>query len=73
MIRAGTVIRIDYQTKSGVIRDLDNRKEFFFSAVECENEDLPPLFSTVTYIKDTDYVSTDVACLIKLDRLPHAV
>ena len=70
MFRSGIVVEIDYRNKTGIIED-KNKNEFFFSAVECENQDLPRLHSVVTFVKDPDFKSTNVASLIKVSEISH--
>lgn len=64
MVRQGLVISIDEKTLTGIIQDKKNR-HFFFSVNECHGLRMPALFSKVTFIKDTDFKSTDVASLVK--------
>lgn len=72
MIRTGKVMSIDKKSNSGIIRDIRG-KDYFFSGVECYGEQLPPLYSTVTFVKDDDFKQTNVAMLIKLDQLPRSI
>lgn len=72
MVRFGKIMSIDAKTRTGVIRD-DSGRDFYFSAVECEGENIPPKFSSVSFIKDPDFKSANVACLVKLERLPIAI
>jgi hypothetical protein len=64
MVRKGSVIRLSHQDNSGVILD-DKGREFYFHANECEGDILPPLDAKVTFVKDTDFKSTNVASLVK--------
>lgn len=72
MIRMGKVMAIEPDRKSCVIRD-ERGRDFFCPVEEMHSKQIPPLFSTVTFIRDEDYKSTLVACLVKLDRLPVAI
>ena len=72
MVRFGKVMSIDKTTNTGIIRDQRGR-DFFFYGYECENDQLPPLYSVVSFIKDEDFKSTNVACLIKIKQLPRAI
>lgn len=72
MIRTGKVMSIEADRKSGIIRDVRG-KDYFFSIDEVDNQQMPPLYSQVTFIKDEDFKSTLVACLVKLDQLPRAI
>ncbi len=58
MERMGTVIAFDKRTNTGIIRD--NKREFFFYA-----DRSPGLFQLVSFQKDKDYKSTDVATNVK--------
>lgn len=58
MERIGIVIAFDKRTSTGVIRD--GKREFFFYA-----ERSPGLFQLVSFNKDIDYKSTDVAMNVK--------
>lgn len=69
MVRSGIVIRLDYVTSSGVIEETRTKKEFFFNIHECVELRLPRLHTTVTFIKDPDFKSTDVAALVKPDEV----
>lgn len=64
MVRSGTVIRVDAFSNSGMIRD-EKGREFYFHLQECCENKLPRLYSVVTFIKDQDFKSTDVAALIQ--------
>jgi len=64
MVRSGIVKSLDRAQKCGVIEDAKGR-EFFFTAFECDGQELPKLHTVVTFVKDPDYKSTDVAMLIK--------
>lgn len=73
MIRSGKLMSIDRLTNSGVIRENGSRKEYLVTASECKDQTLPPLYSTVTFIKDEDFKSTNVAMLVQVDQLPRAI
>jgi hypothetical protein len=64
MVRSGIVKHIDRANNTGIIEDKRGR-EFFFSIAECCENELPQLYTVVTFVKDPDYKSTDVAALIK--------
>jgi hypothetical protein len=68
----GRVIEANQTTQSGIIQDQDGR-EYFFNLDECCEGMLPPRFATVTFIRDRDYVYSDVAALIKVDRYPSGI
>lgn len=68
MVLSGMVIHLDLVNKTGIIEG-KNRREFFFSIHECVENELPRLYSTVTFIKDPDYKSTNVAALIKTSKV----
>lgn len=68
MVYSGIVKQVCKATKTGVIED-KNGREFFFSIDECCENELPPLWSTVTFVKDPDYKSTNVAALVKRSPL----
>lgn len=63
MVKSGTVISLDRSSNMGVI-ETKRGQEFFFSINECEGNELPPLYSHVTFVKDPDYLATNVAMLI---------
>lgn len=65
MIHLGTVTTINRADNSGAITDKRGR-EFFFSIQDCCENELPTLHSKVTFVKDKDYLSTNVATLIKI-------
>lgn len=69
MIRSGTVTHVDHFTKSGVIKDNNSGREFYFGIYECCDNELPKMYSTVTFVKDPDYKATDVASLIKTTNI----
>lgn len=68
MVKSGIVTSVCRATYTGTIEDSKGR-EFFFSIDECVELELPKLYSTVTFIKDPDYKSTDVAALIKTSQV----
>jgi hypothetical protein len=63
MERFGRVLRLELDSKSGVILDFKG-KEFFFSAIECEGEAAPAVGTKVSFFKDEDF-STPVAVCVK--------
>ncbi len=67
MILNGKVMKLDHATGTGVIRDLRG-KEFFFRADDCKDAQLPPLHSFVTFMRDEDFKSTNVATLVSFLR-----
>jgi hypothetical protein len=67
MFKSGIVIQVDHKTQTGVI-EAKNGTEFFFSASECEGGELPAIHSVVTFIKDQDFKSTNVASLVKVSE-----
>lgn len=72
MVRSGIVKSVCKATKTGIIED-KNKREFYFSIDECVENELPTQFSTVTFVKDSDYKTTDVACLIKPMRFKDVI
>ncbi len=69
MILFGKVTKLNYEHKAGVITD-QRGQEYFFYWYECEGEMLPPLYSTVTFLRDPNYPHTRIAELIKVDSYP---
>jgi hypothetical protein len=72
MVRSGLVIMLNRADNTGIIQDA-RKREFFFSIHECVENELPKLYSTVTFVKDADYKSTDVAALIKQSEVFKAI
>ena len=64
MVKSGIVISIDRFAKTGVIED-QQRREYFFTIHECFENELPSLYSNVTFIRDPDYKTTLVAALVR--------
>jgi hypothetical protein len=64
MVKSGIVVSVNIADRCGVIEDKQKR-EYYFHVDSCVENELPPLWSTVTFKKDPDYKSTDVATLIK--------
>jgi hypothetical protein len=64
VVKLGTVISLNKAEQTGIIVDKNNR-EYFFSVHECCENELPPMWSEVTFVKDADFKSTNVAMLIK--------
>jgi hypothetical protein len=62
MIRSG-VVKIATET-CGTIQDGQGR-EFYFGVQDCVEGKVPKLHSFVTFVKDPDFKSTDVALLVK--------
>lgn len=69
MVLYGIVIRLNHRKRAGLIRDTYGR-EFHFWASECEGDELPPLGSSVTFLRDPQYGKIRVAHLIRVDQLP---
>lgn len=72
MVYFGRVTKIDRKNQCGEIVEQRGRV-FFFSAKECENGILPPAYSTVSFVRDREYISTPVAQLIKVDQFPVGI
>jgi hypothetical protein len=62
MIRSG-IVKVSAGI-CGVIQD-GQGKEFYFSITECVEGKLPEIGDLVTFTKDPDFKSTDVAQLVK--------
>ncbi len=72
MILYGRVTDIDTRTGSGIITCQQGR-DFLFLRSDCHDETLPPIYSTVTFLKDRDYKTTNVAHLVKVDQYSSAL
>jgi hypothetical protein len=68
MVKSGMVISVDASQQCGVIQD-DKKRQFFFSINECCDNRLPSVYTTVTFVKDPDFKSTNVAMLIKESKV----
>lgn len=68
MVRSGIVVQVNRAEQTGIIED-KNGREFFFSIHECVDNELPGLNSVVTFVKDPDFKSTDVASLVKVSEI----
>ncbi len=68
MVRSGIVTSVCRASNTGTIED-KNGREFFFTIYECCENELPAIYSLVTFVKDPDYKATDVAALIKRSNL----
>jgi hypothetical protein len=64
MVRSGIVVRVDVKDQTGIIED-KNGREFFFCVQECFEGKLPEMHAVVTFVKDPDFKTTDVASLVK--------
>ena len=64
MVLSGIVKEVNKATKSGVIQTKLG-KEYFFNISECVENELPVQWSNVTFIKDPDFKTTNVAMLVK--------
>ena len=64
----GIVAEVDQKTKTGTIR-FSSTLEYFFSASECENLEMPQVGTQVTFLRDPDFKSTPVAMQIKKSNL----
>lgn len=56
----GKVIEINKVSKTGTIADRRGR-EFFFALKDCKDHQFPGLNAPVVFIRDKDYLTTDVA------------
>lgn len=68
MVKSGIVKALNRAENTGVIEGKDGR-EYFFSINECCDLELPRLWATVTFVKDPDYKSTNVAALVKQSHI----
>lgn len=59
----GKVIEIDKISKTGTITDHRGR-DFFFALKDCKDHKFPKVNTPVVFIRDEDYVTTDVAILV---------
>ena len=71
MLKQGTVVRVDFKSNTGIIKDKKG-KEFFFSVEDCKNLTLPKLYTSVSFYRDQDYKNTDVAIYIASEDTRHA-
>lgn len=63
MVRVGKVISINKAERSGLITDFRGR-EFIFLVKDCKDEAIPKLNTRVTFIKDDDFKTIDVAVVV---------
>ncbi len=63
MIREGTVVSIDTENNSGLIEDRKG-KEYIFTGYECKDDQLPSVGDEVSFVKDQDFVTINVATMI---------
>lgn len=68
MVRSGIVTQLNRHEGSGTIEDANGR-EFFFHESECCEEEIFSVGTQVTFVKDTDFKSTNVAALVKRSAL----
>jgi hypothetical protein len=65
MVKSGLVVSLNHADQTGIIECSKTKQEFFFSVNECFEGRLPRIWEHVTFIKDADFKTTDVAALIK--------
>ncbi len=67
-MKSGIVVSLNYAEGTGIIEAKGNQ-EYFFSIAECVENELPPLYSLVTFVRDSAFKSTPVASLIMRSQI----